>query len=139
MTSPPPSPASREIARQLLDREQANGEGAGPALQRLCTRVTDNLRGSVGDDGYNALLARALTRVERDHPALKDVRRVTDSNIQLDGVVASIDRHGLPAVTVALESLVAALVDLLSSLIGADMVLNLIDSPPQLPDKGKAP
>jgi hypothetical protein len=142
MTSPPPSTPSRETARRLLEREQSGVDGpaaAGAALQRLCARISDNLRRSVGDDGYNALIWRALRRVESDHPALNDIRRTTDSGIFLDGVAASIDRHGQQAVTEALESLIAALVDLLSSLIGADMVMNLMDSPPPTHDRGHAP
>lgn len=113
---------------------------AGERMQRLCTRVSYNLRWSLGDDGYDALLTRALKRAEAEHRSLKDIYRVTDSGIQLDGVVACIGRHGEPEVAAALESLLTALIELLSSLIGADMVLNLLDmNGPPTPRGGQAP
>jgi hypothetical protein len=133
------SSTAGELARRLLAREIAgNGERAAiaAAMQRLCTRVSENLRRSVGDDGYNALLARALMRTQPEHPALLDIRRLGENDIFLDGVVASVEIHGVPAVTAALESLLATLVDVLSGLIGADMVTNLLDvdgSPSQAP------
>ncbi|HEY9226331.1 MAG TPA: hypothetical protein VIP11_06780 [Gemmatimonadaceae bacterium] len=143
MTSPL-SPGSRELARELIEREcprDSEPTAAGACLQRLCARISNNLRVSVGDDGYNALVARALKRVDAEHPALRDIHRTTDSGIQLDGIAAGIDRHGQQAVAAAVESLLAALIDLLSSLIGADMVLNLLDANPPLkrPNEGRTP
>jgi hypothetical protein len=135
MTGMQPSTA-REIARQLLAREAAGADepaAIAAAMQRVCTRTSENLRRSVGDDGYNALLARALARAQTEHPVVTAIRRVGDADISLDGVITSVDAHGLPAVTAAVESLLAAVVDVLSGLIGADMVMNLLDhdSPPR--------
>jgi hypothetical protein len=127
----PESSSARDIARQLLARSIADSgqpKDVAVAMQRVCTRASDNLRSSVGDDGYNALLVRSLRRTEGEHPILADIRRISDTGIHLDGVVASAETHGLPAVTAALEALLAALVDILSGLIGADMVLNLLDN-----------
>jgi hypothetical protein len=42
-------------------------------------------------------------------------------------VIGGVDTHGVAAVSAALESVLAALVDMLSDLIGADMVRNLLD------------
>jgi uncharacterized iron-regulated protein len=111
------------------------------ALQRTCLRVSDNLRDSMGDAGCNALLARALARTEADHPALKDIRRLDEDNIHLDGVLASIEAHGVAAVTAAIEALLAALVGILGRLIGEDMAIRLIDhdaSRSRAGDGGKA-
>lgn len=137
------SSTAREMARQLLARRPAGGDdptAIAAALQGVFTRVSENLRRAVGDDGYNALLARALTRAQAEHPALNGIRRVGDADVHLDGLVARVDTYGLPAVTAAVESLLAALVDILSGLVGADMVMNLLDSsspPRQLPSDGR--
>jgi hypothetical protein len=126
----PHSPTAREMARRLLAREMsAVGEPAmvAAALQRACARVSANLRDSVGDDGRNALLARALARTESDHPVLKHIRTVNNGAIHLDGVVASADAHGVAPVTAAIEALLAALLDVLGRLIGEDMAMRLLD------------
>ena len=52
------SSSARDIARQLLARSIADSgqpKDVAAAMQRVCTRASDNLRSSVGDDGYNAL------------------------------------------------------------------------------------
>lgn len=99
----------------------------GAALQRTYVRVSEALRDSIGEDGCNALLARALARTEADHPALKNIRRPNEGGIHLDGVVASVEAHGVAEVSAAIEALLAALADVLVRLIGEDMVIRLID------------
>jgi hypothetical protein len=124
----PESAAARELARQLLDRETAAATElptVGVAMQQACTRVSENLRRSVGDHGYHALLVRALARTEPHEPLLKDIRRSDAAGIRLD-VVPAVDGHGVATVRAALEALFAALVDILSDLIGTDMVRNLL-------------
>ena len=126
------SPTSLQIARRVLEREPAAGskgdpKSVGAALQRTCLRVSENLRDAMGEDGSNALLARALARTESEHPALKSAYRRHQGGVHLDGVVASVEAHGVAAVTAALEALLAALVDILGRLIGEDMALRLID------------
>jgi len=125
-------PASREFARRLLSHQAVSGDdvpvSAGDALQRTCTRVSDNLRDVLGEHGCSALLARALAQTEVSHPELKHLRRQNGNSVSLDGVRASIDAHGIPAVTAAIESLLVALIDILGRLIGGDMVMRVIDS-----------
>lgn len=126
-----PTSTARDMARRLLARETTGADqpdAVGAAIQRLCTRVSDNLRHSVGDDGYNALVARVLRRTEPEHPVLTDIRRVADSGIYLDRVSSGVESHGIAAVQAAIESLLATLIDVLAELIGADMVLNLLDN-----------
>jgi len=134
------SPASLEVARRLLARERAGGsEGepvdAGVALQRTLARVAQALRDSMGEDGCNALLARALARTDSVHPALQSIR-VEEDSIYLDGVVASVEAHGVGAVTTAIEALLAALVDVLARLIGEDMAIRLIENDASRPRTG---
>jgi hypothetical protein len=126
----PHSPAAQEIAHRLLAWEMpAGGEPAmvAAALQQTLTRVSANLRDSVGDDGRDALLARAIARTESDYPALKDIRRLNNGAVHLDGVVTSVEAHGVAPVTAAIEALLAALVAVLARLIGEDMAMRLLD------------
>ncbi|MEP6508086.1 MAG: hypothetical protein ABJC63_07655 [Gemmatimonadales bacterium] len=131
-----PSAGGLEMARQLLERETAVAPESpenGAALERTLARVSENLRRSVGDDGYEALLARAVARAQSDHPALVDIRGDGIAGLSMDRVTAGVDTHGAAVVTAALESLLATLVDVLSGLIGADMVMNLLDPDGLLP------
>lgn len=134
-----PSSTTGDLARHLLAREALISDdpaATGAAMQQACIRLSENLRRSVGDDGHAALLGRAFARTQGVHPALIDLRAESGDDIYLDGVVASVQAHGVPTVAAALESLFATLIDVLSDLIGADMVLNLLDhdgSPSQAP------
>jgi hypothetical protein len=124
------APSSLRIARRVLDRTAAPAADdvpAAAAMQRALTRVSDNLRASMGKEGCGALLARALSRAEAKHPALKDVCRLTGGEVHLDGVAAAIDVHGTAAVAAAIEALLAALLEVLIRLIGEDMAIRVID------------
>jgi hypothetical protein len=141
MTEASPAPTSVLIARRLLAGQATPGrEGhaaiVGADLQHACSRVAENLRDALGEDGLTALLARALARTERDHPALKAIRQLNNGGIHLDGVVASIETHGTGPVTAAIEALLAALIDVLSRLIGEDMALRIIDQGTPRPRSG---
>jgi hypothetical protein len=117
------------MARHLLERETAGVTDApalGAAMQRACTRVAESLRSSLGDDGYSALLTRAFESAESGLPVLSDIRRVEADGVDLD-VVGGVEGHGAVAVGAALQALFTAIVDILSDLIGADMVRALLD------------
>lgn len=114
----------------------------GAALQQLLARVSEALRDSMGEDGRNALLVRALARTEADHPALKKIVALDEGGVQLEGVAASVAAHGVASVTAAIEALLAALIDVLGRLIGEDMAIRMIDQAAPQPRKGggaKAP
>jgi hypothetical protein len=128
------SPASTplQIARRVFAREMisANEREAGrfsAALQRAWLPVIGALRDTMGEEGCDALLARALARAEAEHPTLITIRRVNGSSLHLEGITAGIEAHGVPAVAAANEALLAALVEILVRLIGEDMVMRLID------------
>jgi hypothetical protein len=143
----PQPPISLQIARRLLALEAAQGnegepERVGAALQRTCLRVSETLRDSMGEGGSNALLVRAFLRSEGDHPLLKNIYRLNGGTLHLDGVVASVEAHGVSGVTTAIEALLAALFDILSRLIGEDMTIRLFDHDAprsQSGDEGRAP
>lgn len=144
-----PTPTSLATARRLLARDAPpqleGGDDAptvGAALERACQRVFANLRESLGDDGCNALLTRALTSTKATYPALHDILRLGDNSVHLNGVVASVETHGAAEATMAVAALLAALIDILDRLIGDDMTIRLIeyDSPRLRPDpNGQAP
>ena len=119
---------ARPLARELLERETAGAtEGRfGPAMQRACTRVSENLRRCVGEDGYSALFAHAVARTEYDQRVLTDIRCSDATGVHLD-VVTAVQLHGAANVGAAVESLLAALLDILSDLIGADMARALVE------------
>jgi hypothetical protein len=96
----------------------------------------------MGDAGCAALLARALARTEGAHPVLKDLRRPADEadeRIRLEGIAAIAAAHGIDSVTAAIEALIAAVVDILTRLIGDDMAIRLLDHDgPRPPARGSA-
>ena len=136
---------AQELSRRLLARDVADGDASvdgAAALQDACTRMSNSLRAAVGHDGYNALISRALARTQDEHPSLIDVRRVTNGDVTFDGLCSGAAIHGLPAVSAGIESMFAVVVDVLSSLIGADMAANLLgDDQPRPADlsEGQAP
>lgn len=138
-------PSSLQVARRLLAREAAQAsegetELVGVALQRTCVRVSANMRDALGDDGWRALLVRALAHTEPQHPALTNMRLLDDGGIQPDAVLASVEAHGVAAVSAAVEALLAALIDILGRLIGEDMAIRLIDhDAPRPRARGAAP
>jgi hypothetical protein len=133
MTTPSPrSPDSVRTARRLLATDAPPAGEDTPAaiaaaLQQTCLRVCGNLRDSFGADGCNALFARALARAEAQHPTLRDLRRADHDTIHLEGVAGTAALHGIVPVSAAIEGLLAALIDILSRLIGEDMATQLID------------
>jgi hypothetical protein len=136
------SSTSVEVARQLLARESAGGDDSETVvagIQRTCRRVTANLCRSVGEDGCHALLTRAISRAQAEHPALRGILRAPDAGITVADVAATVDRHGAPAVLAAVEAMLVALVDILAGLIGSDMVLNILDNDggPTRPPSGR--
>jgi hypothetical protein len=128
-----PLPATRSatvpsLARELFERgatEHAELPKTDAEMQRHFARVSDNLRSSLGEDGYRALLGRAVGRTQSDPPVWTATRNA-GLGTDLD-IVAAVERHGAARVSAALESLVVALFDILSDLIGADMARNLLD------------
>jgi hypothetical protein len=125
----PGSSTVRDLAGQLLDREESrttDEAGLGAAMQRACAGVSETLRRSLGEDGYTALLARALARTEGERPVLKTIRRNDAAGIHLD-VVTAVEDHGPAIVRAGLESLLTSLLEILGDLIGMDMVRSLLD------------
>jgi hypothetical protein len=144
MSTPGSSALARTLARELLEREMTGGKevaALGAALGRVYARASGNLRRSVGEDGYTALLSRASARMHAELPGLKDVQLFDADGVHVGDLVTAINDHGATVVNAAFESLLAALVDILSDLIGADMVRNLLehDETPHVAGRRKTP
>jgi hypothetical protein len=97
------------------------------ALRHLCTRVSTNLRSSLGDDGYAALVRRALARAQHRHPVLGKLAEAGQPPLDLPSIVERADAQTAPAVAEAVESLLAVLVESLSALIGTEMTVSLLE------------
>src|SRR5580765_2698385 len=128
MTNPASAPA-HDFAHRLLERETAGVTEAlelNAAMQRVAARVSENLRRSLGDDGCDAVLTRAVARARHVQSVTNDMRRSGPAGVQFD-VGAGVETHGAAAVRAALEAVFAAIADILSDLIGADMAYRLLD------------
>jgi hypothetical protein len=120
--------SARELARRLLDRDvkgDLQADALHAAMQRAAGRALDDLKGAVGADGLDALLDRAIRRAKGEHPAVASMRHADDAGTPLD-VMRVIETHGAAAARAGLEAILASLVDILTALIGADMVRNLL-------------
>ena len=105
------------------------------ALRRLCTRVSANLRSSLGDDGYTTLLRRAVARAQHRHPFLEKLTEPGQPALDLPSIVEHADAQTGPIMAEAVESLLAVLVDSLSGLIGADMTVSLLEHDTRSPSQ----
>jgi len=126
----PTEPAARAAAHAFLARYAAPSEDpayAAGALYRAYAVVSTNLRSAVGDDGTDALLARAMARVDELHPAARELRRTTTANIDSAQLAAAVMSHGEPAVRAAMEDILGTVIELLTRLVGESMALRLID------------
>jgi hypothetical protein len=121
-----------QVARAILARERVPGGVRQPEMVRgtlelTCLRVAENLRDALGDDGCNALLARALARTETQHPTLRSSRSPNGGGIHLDRLISNDATHDVAAIAAGIEALLAALIEILGRLIGEDMAIRLID------------
>jgi hypothetical protein len=125
------SPMGLEFARALivraLDDQMPGADRFAGALHHVCTAVCSNLRASLGEDGCRALFGRAFVAEDDAHPALRTIRGPDDCEIPLERIVASIEAHGADPTKLALEAVVANVVDILARLIGADMTMQMLD------------
>jgi hypothetical protein len=127
-------PSSLQLARRLLKRETnpSDDDSARSArLQKTYAQVAQSLGGALGTAGCTALFARALSRADPHHPALRDMRLIQGGIIVPHGVRASVALHGIDVVTAATEALLAALLEVLTRVVGEDMALQLVDADAQ--------
>ena len=120
------------MARRLLARARApNGPGSDchdpiGAADQAFRALARELSRWFGPYAYNALFARAFAETRNEHAALAATRVRSATEPWLEGLAEAASSHGADATTEALSSLLAAIVDLLGRLIGADMAVSLV-------------
>lgn len=119
--------ATRDLAEWLITFEASATDVLDEdrsATCRACERMRRPLSHLTGPAGFRSLLTRALTLAQRDAPALNAVR-VTDSGA-LEGLLGE--------AALASATLVAHLIELLTTFIGETLTLRLLhDIWPDLP------
>ena len=120
------SPIIREFAQRLLVFETASGKSTASldAMVRVCEKLQRCLSTLAGNEGFRALLGRALTLGRTEVPWLNAVQ------VDSDGVLVGL-REGDPHVNQEETSkgavvLVANLIGLLVTFIGEGLTLNLV-------------
>jgi hypothetical protein len=135
------SPAAKELARQLLgreDRDSPEAEDPAEAIGRAHRRLHQHLAPLIGPAGYSALFARALHLARAEFPALEYVALDEDAGTNPAGAVrfaaAGAGEFSEPAA--ALEAILAHFIWLLTTFIGEDLGLRLVrEAWPELVDE----
>jgi hypothetical protein len=117
-------PLSRGLSADELSTDET--EGSSIAAGDACERILRTLTRIVGSAGSRALFTRALAQTQAEHAALRDIAISTGDEVELQGIAESSASYGDAAVVEGLETLLSALLELLGSLIGADMVVRLV-------------
>jgi hypothetical protein len=122
------SPKIQDLARRLLAFE-AEHVNSSEARVEVAVRVIEELRTRLiklaGVDGFRSLLSRALTLAKAEVPSLSMVQVRADGSVEgFDGIEGSQEEAG--AATQAGTVLVAHLLELLVTFIGAPLTLSLV-------------
>jgi hypothetical protein len=125
--SKPPS-AIQKLTQLLLTHESARLDSANGDVDRAvqaCQKLREPLTKLAGTAGFSSLLSRALALSKRQAPALNGLQVEADGSlvgsngVLQDVAVAKAERHGG-------EVLVAELLHLLVTLIGAPLTLSMV-------------
>ena len=133
-------PQTRDLAQSLIDHEGAAGNTSEP-MEFAAFRVCETLRGPVsaltGNDGFRALLSRALALARAEAPILGAVQITADGTLQgLDELGRQIDKDQVREGGVIL---IAQLLGLLLTFIGEAMTSRLVTSADVLPPARSIP
>jgi len=121
------SPEIQELARRLLAFEAARANSSAAGVD-VAARVIEELRLRLiklaGVDGFRSLLSRALTLAKAEVPLLNTVQVRADGSVEgFDGIEQG---RKAGAATQAGTVLVAHLLELLVTFIGAPLTLSLV-------------
>ena len=121
------SPEIQDLARRLLAFEAAHDNSSAAGVD-VAARVIEELRLRLirlaAVDGFRSLLSRALTLAKAEVPSLKMVQVRADGSVEgFDGIEGS---QATGAATQAGTILVAHLLELLVTFIGAPLTLSLV-------------
>ena len=133
---------SKTLARQLIEKEltATSGNGAAAASQ-LMERVYIGLARSFGPYGALALVTRAITREQNDHPVLANVIVTAGESPHVTGLMTARTAEESVAITEAAIAVLESLHKSLIRLIGDDLAATLLaqrdearaTSPTQIP------
>jgi len=118
-----------ETARRLLASEATASytqEAQIAAAERVLGRLQEHLLRWFGPDGFHAVLSRALATARKDHPALSHVRIEPRSEARLTELATNAQTYRVAELHDALQALLAAMIALLTRLIGDDLVRRLL-------------
>lgn len=122
-----PAPDSAEVARRLWDAGAASRSSNADVavhVEECCSRLRVSLARWIGAESYDILLARVLSELRREHPALRDLTCCG----AVDGPLReAIRAHGADRVQASFTALVARLIEALGRVIGADMAARLVE------------
>ena len=137
----PASPASLDLARELLALEAARGkngggkESAGTAASRaeyavrVCEKLRDVLTAFAGTAGFRSLLTRAWTLAKAQEPTLAAVEILADGSLWgLEKVSDKSSTGARETAGAGGQILVAHLLDLLVVFIGEPLTHQLVRS-----------
>lgn len=124
MTKPAPAV---EAARRLWSRDglDANApEDVSAAADRICRSLRTGLGRWIGDDGYRALLRRAIEQERAKHPVVTELPWHDGTPGQSRAAAGA---HGAPAVRDGVLAVTASLIGFLSRVVGENMAVQLVE------------
>jgi hypothetical protein len=132
-----PSSSPLDAARGLWARAVGNAHTPAElaaAIDQMCAQLHLGLRRWIGAEGFRALLARALSEVQAEHPVLRGLACVGEGGSKTADAVRL---QGPAAMGAAMVAVVGALIELLGRIIGGEMALRLVEQiempgPPQV-------
>lgn len=128
-TVPTDAPTAHKLAQRLVARvARTSGAPRGAASTAFvaCQETHRALVRSIGSVGADALMSRALTIAEKEHPQLREIPFDREDEAGLAGLEAVVKKHGCPASSAGLESLLELLLSLLERFVGIDVVVRLV-------------
>jgi hypothetical protein len=135
-----PIAQTRDLAQSLIAREGAAGKTSEPeefAAFRVCETLRRPVSALTGNDGFRALLSRALALARAEAPSLGAVQVAADGSLQgLDELGGQIDKDQVREGGVIL---IAQLLGLLLAFIGEAMTSRVVTSIEVLPPSRSIP
>ena len=121
--------SARALARRLIELEESRPR-SHPSVEsaplEVCYRLHLILCTSVGTVGCNTLVARALRAAEARYPALEEMSVGVGTRPYFERVPEAIETYDTKTVAAAVEGFVEALLELLTRLVGDDVVAAMV-------------
>ena len=124
-----PQSSARALAGEILSREiegARTATAAAGAAELVFQRLADNLVRWVGTDGSQALFARARAIAQTRSEALRVIPPPARSALFLDALAAHAEPHDVTSILEGAVTILEALIELLSRLVGDDLAMKLL-------------